>query len=132
MTKTSQQVFRYLIIGISAVILDAITYSALLKIFDVSIIFAKLSGVLASVAYGYALNSRWTFSSKTSLRTIVTYCVVYGISIIQNVATNNFFVKNLPECLFPLTSAFLIATAVSVCINFLGMKFWVFKKNAQP
>ncbi|MCH5146291.1 GtrA family protein [Desulfovibrio sp. UIB00] len=127
MTQLSTQVFRYTIIGVSAVILDAVIYSLCIKLLFFSIEAAKLTGVVSSVVYGYILNGRWTFSQRISLRNILSYCAVYGFSIALNVMVNSFFVRALPEHLYPLITGFCVATVLSVCINFLGMKFWVFR-----
>lgn len=131
MAKVGKQICQYISIGISAVILDAIIYTLCLKLLFFSLTLAKLTGVISSVVYGYILNSKWTFSCKTSLRNIVSYCVVYSLSIALNVITNRFLVEALPDRLFPLVTAFCIATALSVCINFLGMKFWVFRQSEK-
>ena len=122
------QVLRYFVVGVSGVTLDAVIYYILLR-YGVSITPAKGVSITASVIYGYCLNARWTFRAGFSKRSLAAYCIVYATSIILNMATNTYLAHSLPEWCFPIVMAFLVATAVSICITFSGLKFWVFKKK---
>ena len=128
MNEIQRQIFLYSLVGLSGICLDAVLYAFFLKFFGFPISIAKVISVIVSVIYGYVMNCCFTFSSKVAVRSIVAYCFVYGVSIIQNVATNSFLATHLPKQFYPLICSFLIATAISVCINFFGLKFFVFKK----
>ena len=121
------QIMRYLVTGVSGVALDAMLYCLLLKC-GVSISPAKGISVTSSVIYGYFMNASWTFRAGITLSNLAAYCVVYSFSIVQNVITNSYLAHNLPQWCFPLIIAFVVATAFSMCINFCGLKFWVFKE----
>lgn len=123
------QICIYLVIGISSVMLDALIYGFLFGLSLFSVQFSKFISVVCSVAYSYVLNCRWTFAKAVTPGNVFRYCTVYGVSIIQNVATNAYLVKKIPPDCYPLVMAFLCATVVSVCINFMGMKLWVFRER---
>lgn len=129
MNKIQRQLVLYSLIGVSAVALDGAIYFFFLKVVRLPLSVAKLLGVVCSVVYGYVLNCRQTFCAKISARSLAAYCVVYGISIAQNIFTNAVLAARIPERFFPLIGAFLVATFISVCMNFLGMKFWVFRED---
>jgi putative flippase GtrA len=121
------QLFRFGVIGISGVLLDAVLYYLLLKTLPIA--FAKGISVTISVVYGYFMHSRWTFQNKKTLGNLFLYCIVYGISILQNIFTNFFVGRMIKNSPYNLIIAFLTATFISICINFAGMKFIVFRRG---
>ena len=58
---------------------------------------------------------------------IVKYCILYACSALINAGTNHLALKVFGIKLL----AFLIATGVSTVINFLGQKFFVFRKKEE-
>ena len=118
---------KYIVCGIICVILDYSLYISLLSLGS-DIYIAKSISMFISIMIGYVMSSSVVFNVKKTNKNFIKYWVVYTLSAIQNIITNGIFAMALPSYLFPIQTAFLIATAISVFINFLGMKFWVFKQ----
>jgi|KBSSwiStaDraftv2_1062776.scaffolds.fasta_scaffold25463_3 putative flippase GtrA len=77
-----------------------------------------------SVATTYALNRRWTFDHRGSLKhSAQRYVGIYALAYVGNLAALALLVDaaNLPHRLVML--ALIVATA---CVMFLLQKFWVF------
>jgi putative flippase GtrA len=80
-------------------------------------------GFLVGVALGYILNKFWTFHrTGNTLR----YGVLYGLSLGISLIALRFLVEN---CGLEPTWASLIALCATTLLNFMGLKFWVFKNN---
>ena len=72
----------------------------------------------------FILNKTITFKSmRLSFQEPIKYIIVWGISFILNSLTHdltsNYFQGYIP---------FILATLISMLINFTGAKIWVFKK----
>ena len=118
-----KEIFRFLIGGGSAVLVDAVVYTVLRQRMDLSI--AKAISYVAGAIVGFIINKLWTFESKEfKIAEVIKYIVLYAFSALANTLTNKFVLFIIPVTAF----AFLCATGVSTIINFLGQKFLVFKK----
>lgn len=114
---------RFIVTGILAVATDYFGYLVLINIINVDISKA-CSFVLGSIVAFY-LNKFWTFESdKTAAAAIVPFIVLYSSTFLINVSLNHFSLVYVTDM---KTIAFLIATTASTILNFIGMKFWVFK-----
>ena len=117
---------RFLIGGGTAVVVDFLAYKVLLH-FQVSITVSKTVSYICGAAVGFVINKFWTFESnskKTIIREIPLYIVLYTITAFANTLTNSaviYLFKNKGL-------AFLCATGVSTVLNFLGQKYFVFRK----
>lgn len=129
MNRLQRQLLRYVLVGLSGVGIDAVLYAFFLHTLGFPIPVAKTIGVVAGVAYGYFMHCHFTFAARVTLKGLVAYCILYAVSIVQNVVTNSLLAMYLPRDWHPLVVAFLTATGISVCINFIGMKLIVFKKT---
>lgn len=125
-----KQFIKYVIAGLICVGIDAIIYSTLYT-FGVSMNVAKLVGITTSVVCAYFINTIWSFRNKISLKSAIKFATVYTTSIICNVYINAIVYKEFSSTsleLYAIYIAFLIATCFSVVIDFLGLKFWIYKK----
>lgn len=117
---------RFLVAGFSAVATDFVSYLMLIEYLDKP--YAKgISFVLGSVV-AFLVNKYWTFSSGRahSVNEIFKFGALYMSTLIANVLVNQVALFIFPALLM---LAFLMATGTSTVLNFLGMKFWVFKKG---
>lgn len=94
---------------------------------------AKASGFLVGSIYTYYMNKRFTWKqSNRSKRRFARFMVLYSISFIVNIAGNK-WALTWSEDFIPFLKlkdvAFFFATGLSVVINFLGQKLWVFNHN---
>ena len=124
-----KQLFMFGIIGCFGVVLDVVLYFLLLKI-GLSIVVSKTISIIICVIYGYFMHSRYTFGAKRTANNMFFCFIVYGISIVQNAATNSFLVNNIKNQ-YNFVIAYLVATCISICISFFGMKFLVFTQKCR-
>ncbi len=96
---------------------------------------AKAVGFMCGSLYTYYMNKRFTWKQKNrNNRRLARFFVLYSVSFIMNILGNK-WALTWPDELVPFVkvkdSAFLFATGVSVVINFLGQKMWVFNHNVS-
>ena len=148
--KNSKQLLKFLIIGALSTIISYSTFFSTLRFFAWHYLLANLAGFIVSVGFSYYCNQRWTFknanipkpiedidsnknqtkfSQKSNLnkpkRSFANYFLFYFCSLL--VATISLkilvdFFGIIPEI------ASIINIAGMTGINFLGLKFLVFKK----
>ncbi|MFK5949590.1 MAG: GtrA family protein [Methylococcales bacterium] len=118
-----KELLRFLVAGFSAVGTDASTYAFMLKWLDEPL--AKgISFILGSIV-AFIINKYWTFESASlSMSEIFRFGVLYLFTLFVNVTVNQSVLLIESEYLL---FAFLMATGASTILNFLGMKFWVFR-----
>jgi putative flippase GtrA len=125
-TETRQQVCRFLVVGSLTVLVDYAAYRAIVSLSSV-IDASKAIAFLTGTAFAYVVNRRFTFRSTAPHGSqLVRFLAVYLATLAANVAVNTVALGALHEVRHALTLAFIVATAVSATLNFLGMKFLVF------
>ncbi|EKQ50527.1 MULTISPECIES: GtrA family protein [unclassified Clostridium] len=119
-----KELLRFLVGGGSAVLVDYIVYRVLLS-FGIDTAVSKAVSFICGSIVGFIINKLWTFESKNfSKSEIFRYIILYTIT-----AGINAWINNIVLYLFSIqVFAFLCATGVSTVLNFLGQKFFVFKK----
>jgi len=119
-----KEILKFLVGGGSAVIIDAVVYAILKAHIDISI--AKAISYVAGAIVGFVINKLWTFESKTfKVSEVYRYVLLYASSAVANTVVNKLVLILIPS----VTFAFLCATGTSTIINFLGQKFFVFRKG---
>ncbi len=117
------QLVIFVFVGMIAVGVDALSFELLYYISGSESLSKGVSFVLGSIA-AYYLNKHFTFRypSKAVLEK-VRFSILYSASLGANVAVHYMIFSD------PSTRwlAFFAATATSTCMNFLGMKYWVFR-----
>ena len=118
----------FLIIGITTVAIDFIAYNFFLWTQVFSINFSKSIGFLFGTIFSYFSNKNLTFGHQSyKSGSLMRFILVYGVSLMVNIAINSFSIYIISNNSYNLQIAFLIATIFSATTNFLGMKFFVFK-----
>ena len=119
-----KEVLKFCVGGGSAVIVDLVVY-LLLKHW-ISVSASKALSFVAGAAVGFVINKLWTFESRSfKPLEILKYVILYTCSAIANTVVN----KGVLALVDITLLAFLCATAVSTVMNFLGQKFFVFRKD---
>lgn len=114
---------RFLGAGVSAVATDCTVYYLLLNWFPHAP--AKAASFIAGSLVAYLLNKFWTFARHTrSYAEAARFACLYLCTLGANTAVNELALRLLPGLTF---FAFLCATGTSTVLNYLGMKFWVFR-----
>ena len=143
MSETKGQVGRFVAVGITVVLLDALTTFVLLGL-EVPPGWAKGIGFATGAVYAYFANLRFTFRADVGKIAIVWFIIVYVVNMVINSQLFVFSLWAQPEIYRLLgldpwlgdpklqeTVAFLIANGTSAVLNFLGMKFIVFRPRAS-
>lgn len=122
-----KEIPRFLVVGFFAVACDFLVYYALINF--LSHAPAKTLSFLAGTVVAYIFNKYWTFEKKEkSYLEVVRFIFLYLSTLFVNVGINQFVLNLYPEYVF---FAFLCATGTSTILNFIGQKWWVFKKNTE-
>lgn len=125
-----QQGKIFLLIGSTTVLVDFITYSILAYTGLLEINPAKTIGFITGTIFAYFANKRWTFSDKNHVsKSLWRFIILYGFTLWANVSINSFMILQLGTFPFAIQIAFGLATVISALLNFLGMKFFVFKST---
>ncbi len=120
----SKQAIRFLLVGCFSTIISYSTFLIFLHIFSLHYLVANVAGFISSIGFSYYCNQRWTFDSKGS-KHFTKYISFYLGSLVLGSILLRIFVEFfglIPEI------ANLLAIVITTCVNFLGIKFLVFKK----
>jgi putative flippase GtrA len=121
----AKEIRRFLVAGFSAVGVDLTVYYLLLNILSHSP--AKAISFISGTVVAFILNKFWTFDQyQKSLSELAKFIVLYSCTLAANVMVNNLSLLLMPKWLL---FAFLAATGTSTVLNFIGMKWWVFRKD---
>ena len=124
--KSRKQFFKFVVIGGFCTLSSYIIFYILYKALHVHYLTSNALGFLIMVFVNYTLNKKITFKSKNdSLSKIIKYYSVYLCSLIIGLLFLKLLVdlfNFLPE----IASIFVIG--LTTCINFIGIKFLIFKK----
>jgi len=121
---------KFILVGFVAFTSDITLYLALVS-YGWQTILAKATGFIFGLIIGYFLNSIFTFQ-KTAInqKRFFKYLFVYFCSLIANTLTNeyliNLFINSINRDQAFLI-AVIIATTVSLLMNFFGLRYYVFK-----
>ena len=123
----------FLIVGVSTVLVDFISYRGLIGFQVMEVDMAKAAGFLVGTLFAYFANRFWTFGHNPHvLGSVWRFSALYASTLGANVLTNALLLKLLADMAIAIQLAFLLATGVSACLNFLGMKLFVFKPIPAP
>ncbi len=131
------QLQSFIIIGILATLVDFGLYMWWHHYLPFSV--AKTFSFIIGSGVAYLLNKCFTFKQdRHSLKSIKRFVILYGSSMGLNVFTNSLLIHSIrffaptlwiTKANFILIIAFVMATGMSTIVNFMGQKFWVFKKE---
>ena len=122
------QLRRFLIVGSTTVLVDFATYSAMLAV-GLGIDPAKGLGFIVGTIFAYLANRRWTFEAGRTQGRFPRFLALYLTTLVVNVGVNAALVALAGTATLALGFAFVIATGVSASLNFLGMKYIVFRSR---
>lgn len=123
-----RQVGVFLIVGSLTVALDCLIYRALLVATSLPLDWAKAGGFLAGTCFAYLANRYWTFAQqRQAAGSVPRFVLLYAATLGGNVGVNAWVLHSLAGWPFAWSAAFLVATGFSATLNFLGMKWLVFR-----
>ncbi len=118
------QLLRYLLVGLFAIAIDAGTYYGITALGWLDAAWAKRVSFAAGALWGFFANKFFTFGRRRlTLHEPVLFTLVYLAgwflnSVIHDLVLATVGIREL---------AFLIATGISTCTNFVGQKWIVFR-----
>lgn len=119
--KELKQILRYLIVGGTATGVDYCAYIFLSETLNISI--AKAISMIIAMGISFVLNKIWTFNSHNEIRKqIRRYMVSQAINLCTNVLINTIVFQISQNKII----AFIIATGIAMCANYLLQKKYVF------
>lgn len=141
----NKQLIKFSLIGFLAVFVDLAFYTFFLKyVFTGEMAglsaesISKTLSFLCGMVITYQFNKRWTWKKKDrNHRRLVKFSILYGTSLVMNVAVNAFviwflnYIKDSIEVPHIYLLAFIAATGSSALLNYTGQRFWVFG-HKQP
>ena len=122
------QLARFLLVGLTTVAIDYLSYRLLLALAAGHALAKTVSFVMGTV-FAYFANRAWTFGetgSRAAPASALRFASLYGATLLCNVAANGLLLSAFAGHPRVVQLAFVIATALSATLNFLGMKFYVF------
>lgn len=124
--RLARQIARFLVIGGSSAAIDFGCYRLLLASLAWSPAAAKGISYLIGMALGFFGNKFWTFESRRrSISEPVLYVGWYAITLGVNISANSLLLAALGPA--AQLAAFLIATALTTVLNFLGLRLIAFR-----
>jgi putative flippase GtrA len=122
--KLKKQFLSYSAIGIISLSIDFIFYNILHYFFALNLSLSKALSFIIGSTNSFIFNKKITFKSqKKSLTEPFLFFLIYSFSL-----TVNYFSHKLMVDKFSGYIPFIIATTLSIMINFFGQKTIVFKK----
>ncbi|QTN98414.1 GtrA family protein [Brucella sp. 458] len=118
----------FLLVGLSTVLVDFISYRGLIEFEVMNVDMAKAGGFVIGTLFAYFANRYWTFGHESHIPgSAWRFAILYASTLGANVIINALALKLFADMSTAIQLAFLLATGVSACLNFLGMKLFVFR-----
>lgn len=122
---------KFLAVGMIAVSLDWGIFLALTNFFGVGAVPSKGLSYVIGTIFAFIANGRLVFQSDLAPVNFLKHLALYTLSLLANTLLFAYWESNLSfESPIILVAALLTSTFVSTVINFVGMRFWVFKKRS--
>ncbi len=121
-----RECIRFLVCGCVVVCVDFLAYRLLFAFIPVA--SAKALAYVCGTVTGFFINKYWTFRSKRrAWREACMYCLLYACTAAANTFANSFVLGRCHSFLF----AYLVSTAVSTVLNFIGQKYFIFSRRVE-
>ena len=125
----TREIMIFSIVGTLTVLIDFLVYRGLVltQLFDID--WSEGMGFFVGTIFAYVANRFWTFGQKAHAPGMLgRFLVLYLTTCFVNVLVNTTALFLLGRFTFAIHGAFLLATGASACLNFLGMKLFVFSE----
>jgi putative flippase GtrA len=120
------QLGRFVVVGSITVAIDFVVYRLLLWL-SAPVMLAKTTSFVVATIAAYFLNRIWTFRARGGVARATAFAALYGSTLVVNVSVNAFVLHLAGGAPRRIEMAFLAAQASSTTINFLAMRYVVFR-----
>ena len=124
--ENKYQIFRFIVSGLISTFINFFVYHLLYKIFE-NIIFASLFGYSTGLLSSFILAKIWVFrnnSQKKIFKSFFIFCLIYFLGGLEM----SLIIIFLNQLLFNHKFSWLCGTFIGALNNYLGSKYFLFKK----
>ena len=121
MRAADSSFFRFLLVGGTTTAIDFVIYTVLGR--QLPPVPAKLLSMLCSTLFAFFVNKNWTFL----LVSLGKYYLAQAANIAANVTVNAVLLHITGRRIL----AFVGATGIAMCVNYLLQRLFVFRKKAK-
>jgi len=128
-SRTPRSLKRFLLTGCTAVAIDGSTYLLLMKA-GMTASIAKAFGFVVGAVFAYLAGRFWAFEdAKASNGSALPFALLYLTALAVNVLVNKLFLVLLGPSRLGYEVSWFLATGSSATLNYLGMRFVVFRRS---
>lgn len=126
-----RQLSIFVLNGLISVSIAYLIYWALVSSGKIGINAANGLAYISGIAYGFLANRKWAFQDNELITgsKIVRYVALHVFTLTVNVLVNAIVFNLIRGMTGDMLFAFLVAISVTTILNFVGLKYWVFKRN---
>lgn len=120
----------FLLVGGATVLIDFVTYRGLIGYQVMAVAMAKAVSFIVGTLFAYFANRVWTFGHRSPASgSAWRFSVLYASTLGANILVNFIALTVMSNSVAAVQLAFFLATGASAALNFLGMKFFVFRQR---